>query len=88
MVPNNNLLDSPGTAWNDSITVFGSSDSCATVSDSYVMVPANLFHSLVDGESSDLATSSEIITPMDPLLLQLALLKLWSLSHSMESSLL
>ena len=65
-MPNNNLLDSPGTAWNDSISDFGSSDSSATVSDSYVLVPANLFHSLVEGESSDMATSSDHITPMDP----------------------
>ena len=43
-------------AWNDSISVFGSSDPSATVSDTYVLVPRNIFNSIAahyeEGQSS------------------------------------
>jgi len=48
----NNIQDSPGLAWNDSISAHTSTDSSATVSDSYVLVPANLFHAMIAGERS------------------------------------
>ena len=48
----NNLQDSPGLAWNDSISAHTSTDSSATLSDNYVRVPANLFHAMVAGERS------------------------------------
>ena len=43
-------------AWNDSISVFGSSDSSATVSDTCVLVPQNILNSIAaqsdEGETS------------------------------------
>ena len=55
-LPANNLQDSPGMAWNDSISAFGSSDSSATISDTYVLLPRNMFNNIAahyeEGESS------------------------------------
>ena len=41
VLPANNLQDSPGLAWNDSISAYTSSDSSATLSDSFVLVTRN-----------------------------------------------
>ena len=60
VLPANNLQDSPGMAWNDSISAYSSTDSSATLSDSYVLVPANILHSMVAGSSSG---NAHILSP-------------------------
>ena len=58
-----NLQDSPYAAWNDSISAFASSDSSAIVSDSYVLVPSNIFNNLVRGECSAAPESIVVSSP-------------------------
>ena len=56
--PLNNLQDSPAAAWNDSISVFSSSDSSATLSDGFAIVPLNIFNQLLSVNGSALGVLS------------------------------
>ena len=64
ILPMNNLQDSHASAWNDSISMPDSTDSSATISNSYVLVPVNIMNRLwpVNGE----ATSSAQETVTEP----------------------
>ena len=56
--PSNNMQDSPAAAWNDSISIVSSSDSSATLSDGYALVPLNIFSQLIGANGSSLDVSA------------------------------
>ena len=56
--PSNNMQDSPAAAWNDSISIGSSSDSSATLSDGYALVPLNIFSQLIGANGSSLDVSA------------------------------
>ena len=56
--PTNNMQDSPAAAWNDSISIFSISDSSATLSDGYALVPLNILNQLISISGSSLDVSA------------------------------
>ena len=74
ILPENNLLDSPAMAWNDSISWHNSSESSVS-SDGFVLVPVNILNNLWRSNFDSPASTSlvPIIQQQDSLTIDLSL---------------